>query len=83
MRRLATSFELSASDLASHLGCRHLTQLDLAVANGTLRPPAWRDPTLEALQERGLELESAYLEHLRGRGLRISEPGLDDDRSGI
>ena len=83
MRTLATSIELSASDLASHLGCRHLTQLDLAVANGSLRPPAWRDPTLEALQERGLELESAYLEHLRGRGLRISEPGLDDDRSGI
>jgi hypothetical protein len=28
---------LSASDLANHLGCRHLTILDLAAAKGELR----------------------------------------------
>ena len=83
MRNVADGIDLSASDLASHLGCRHVTQLDLAVAGGTLRPPAWRDPTLEVLQERGLELEKAYLEHLRTQGRRISEPGPGDDRSGI
>ena len=66
MRKGTDGLELSASDLASHLGCRHLTQLDLVVADGRLTPPAWRDPTLEVLQQRGLELEQLYLEHLRG-----------------
>jgi predicted RecB family nuclease len=79
MRKLATSLDLSASDLASHLGCRHLTQLDLAVADGRLRPPAWRDPALAVLQERGLELEQAYLDHLRTQGCTISEPAPDAD----
>jgi predicted RecB family nuclease len=83
MRRGTDGFELSASDLASHLGCRHLTRLDLAVAEGSLKPPAWRDPTLEVLQERGLELEKAYLEHLRAQGCRISEPGSNGDGTGL
>ena len=48
---------LSASDLANHLGCRHLTMLDMAVAKGELQPPRWRDPALEILQQRGFEHE--------------------------
>ena len=62
MRNVDDRLELSASDLASHLGCRHLTQLDLLVANGRLVPPRWRDPTLEVLQQRGLELKQLYLD---------------------
>jgi hypothetical protein len=61
----------------------HLTQLDLAVAKGTLTPPRWRDPTLAVLQERGMELEKAYLEHLRGRGYRLSEQDTDGDSAGL
>jgi hypothetical protein len=53
MRRRTDRPELSGSALASHLGCRHLTQLDLAVTGGTPTPPAWRDPILAVLQERG------------------------------
>ena len=83
MRRRTDGLELSASDLASHLGCRHLTQLDLAVAEGTLAPPAWRDPTLAVLQERGLDLEKAYLAHLRARGLSDLGADPDDDSAGI
>ena len=30
-----TGFRLSATDLANHLACRHLTSLDLAVAVGS------------------------------------------------
>jgi predicted RecB family nuclease len=82
MRKRTDGLELSASDLASHLGCHHLTQLDLAVAEGTLTPPVWRDPTLAVLQERGLELEKTYLAHLWARGRQISEPGPDDDSAG-
>ncbi len=75
MRLFDDRIQLSASDLASHLGCRHLTQLDLLVARGGLQPPTWRDPALEVLQERGLELEQLFLEQLRREGLSISEPG--------
>jgi hypothetical protein len=35
------------------------------------------------LQERGLELEKAYLEHLRAQGCRISEPGSNGDGTGL
>ena len=83
MRLAADRFQLSASDLANHLGCHHLTQLDLAVAKGNLAPPKWRDPALEVLQERGLALEQAYLGHLRSQGCRIAEPGPDEDGSAL
>jgi hypothetical protein len=78
MRKVDDRLELSASDLASHLGCRHLTQLDLLVANGRLVPPRWRDPTLEVLQQRGLELEQLYLDRLRAQGLTIAEATRND-----
>ena len=83
MRLASDRFQLSASDLANHLGCHHLTQLDLAVAKGNLAPPKWRDPALEVLQERGLALEHAYLDHLRRQGCRIAEPGPDEDGSAL
>jgi len=75
MRLFEDRIQLSASDLASHLGCRHLTQLDLLVARRGLEPPRWRDPALEVLQERGLELEQLFLEQLRRDGVWIAEPG--------
>jgi len=77
------TFWLSASDLANHLGCRHLTQLDLAVAQGTLQPPTWRDPSAAILQEIGLNLEQAYLTHLKDQGRSISEPESYGSGSGI
>ncbi|HQT55718.1 MAG TPA: hypothetical protein PKX06_19905, partial [Phenylobacterium sp.] len=53
--------QLSATDLVGHLNCRHLTDLDQAMARGTLAPPAIWDPTLEALWERGKEHEARYI----------------------
>ena len=56
---------LSASDLANHLGCRHLTQLSRQVAMGERAAPFLRpDPRLDALRERGFAHEDAYLKHL-------------------
>lgn len=81
MRMIHGEFELSASDLANHLACRHLTALDLAVAKGTINLPAWRDPMLAVLQERGLLFEEKYLSTLRNQGLHISEPGADETAS--
>jgi hypothetical protein len=66
MRRNGQNIQLSASDVVGHLACKHLTQLDRAVAEGrTQAPPPYFDPVVELLQRRGLEHEIAYVEHLR------------------
>ena len=62
---------LSATDLANHLSCRHLTQLDLRRANGDLAKPYRNDPVLEVLRQKGDDHERAYLEHLAAQGLRV------------
>ena len=73
MHRDGAVLRLSATDAANHLACRHLTQLDRAVAEGRRKAPAWRDPGLALLQERGLRHERAYVEDLRANGLRVVE----------
>lgn len=60
---------LAATDLANHLACRHVTSLDLAAARGLIEPPRWRRPGLDALRERGIAHERAYLAHLASVGL--------------
>ncbi|MBK8179273.1 MAG: hypothetical protein IPK67_10380 [Planctomycetes bacterium] len=62
---------LSATDLAKHLACHHLTELERAVAERRLDPPDWHDPALALLQERGLAHETAYVQHLRAQGLGV------------
>ena len=60
---------LSAGDLTRHLACRHVTQLDRSVIDGRREAPSQPpDPVLEVLQQRGLEHENAYLDHLRAEG---------------
>ena len=54
------------SDLAKHLGCRHLTTLDKAAAVGDLEPPTWRDSALEVLQQRGFEHEASFRARIVG-----------------
>jgi uncharacterized protein len=63
---------LSPSDLSGFLECRHRTGLDLAVATGHLPRPSWNDPIGQALRERGLEHERAYIQSLESLGLRVS-----------
>ena len=53
MKRQDGQIRLSASDLANHLACRHLTTLDLAEAKGQAKRPIWNDPALVVLRERG------------------------------
>ncbi len=62
---------LSASDLANHLSCRHLTMQDLRLAKGEIAEPSWENPHTLVLQQRGLEHERAYVESLRSKGLTI------------
>jgi predicted RecB family nuclease len=81
MRLVADLLQLSATDLANHLGCAHLSRLDLAVAEGRAERLHRRDPIVELLTERGREHEAAYLKHLRAAKLRVVEvraaPGTD------
>ena len=49
MRLTDTGLAFSASDLARHLGCRHLTTLDRSAAEGRAQKPRWDNPILEVL----------------------------------
>jgi predicted RecB family nuclease len=62
---------LSATDLAAHLNCRHLTNLEVDVAHGALRRPHYYDPSLEALWQRGELHEADYVQHLTETGLQV------------
>ena len=73
MRLVDELLRLSATDLANHLGCIHLSELNRAAAQGLVRRPRWADPLGELLRERGHEHEKAYLAHLRApRSLKHS-----------
>ncbi len=67
----AGRLQLSATDLASFLGCRHRTALEMGHAFGTREKPKYDDPQLETLFARGLDHEAAYVERLRAEGRRI------------
>ncbi len=71
VRAADTTVEMSASDLSYFLACRHRTALDLAVARGLRAAPAWVDPALLLLQQRGLEHERRYVETLRSQGREV------------
>jgi len=67
-----SDLRLAATDLANHLACRRLTELDGLVAHGRLERPAWRDPMAAVLEERGLAHEEMYLDYLRNQcGLEL------------
>ena len=74
----------SATDLAGHLSCNHLTQLDAEVARGARAKPKSWDPLLEILHKRGDLHEQAYLKHLEGAGyeiVRIVGAGLEEKQA--
>lgn len=78
MKKQQDVIHLSASDLVGHLNCRHLTALDLGVAQGTLAKPKHWDPLLEILQERGRRHEAEFIDHLRDQGFSaVAIPGVD------
>lgn len=49
MKLHGSRLRLSASDLANHLGCHHLTNLNRLVATGSLKAPPWCDPSMEVM----------------------------------
>src|SRR5258705_2658708 len=79
MKQTGDALRLSATDLANHLACRHLTSLDLSAARGERRPPDYFDPDAAILRQRGDEHEAAFLRHLEAQGRRIARPGEGPD----
>jgi uncharacterized protein len=73
MRTSGAGLEFSASDLARHGACRHLTALDLSVAKGLGAAPRYHDPLVDVLAERGLEHERRYVDTLRTQGLKVAD----------
>jgi uncharacterized protein len=71
MKRAGGSFELTATDLVGYLNCRHLSELDRAVAEEKLAKPKAFDPLLEVLRERGFRHEQSYIDHLKHAGLDV------------
>ena len=65
---------LSASDLSAHISCKHVTWLNLQLAQKKIPPPpVYENPSLEALQTRGEEFEKKYIEKLKQGGKSIAE----------
>ncbi len=75
MKLEAGALRLSATDLANHLACRHLTVLDRGVAEGRWKPPDAYRPDAAVLRERGFEHERAFLAHLERQGRTITRLG--------
>ena len=71
MKKNGGQFELSATDLVGYLNCRHLSDLDRAVAEGALLKPKVWDPFLQILWDRGAVHEQNYVEHLTQAGLEV------------
>src|SRR5215472_18116080 len=71
MKLAAGQIRLAATDLGNHLACRHLTTLDLAVAEGQRAAPDWAAPDLAVIRERGERHEREYLAHLCAKGLTV------------
>jgi len=56
---------LSATDVANHLSCRHLTILNFRPAKQEIAEPSWENPHLRVIQTAGdLDHEKAYIERL-------------------
>jgi len=70
----------SPSDLGNFVACEHLTQLDVAVAQGGLTRPSVENAFAELIQRKGAEHEQAFLDALRGAGHVVTEVGLGEAR---
>ncbi|MDV3307746.1 MAG: TM0106 family RecB-like putative nuclease, partial [Cyclobacteriaceae bacterium] len=68
MRFENDSFIYAASDLSTHVACKHASQLDRQHALKEIKRPYRDDSVLEALRQRGAEHEAAYVAFLKSQG---------------
>jgi len=75
-----STLRLSPTDLANHLACPHLTQLELRVVRGELERPYLESPYGDVIRRKGNEHEAAYLSRLEAAGTRVARmPTYDDE----
>lgn len=75
---MITPVRLTPTQVADHLACSHLTQLERQRREGLLQIDFSPDPRLDALRERGRQHEQAYVETLRHEGRSVCD--LRDER---
>jgi len=74
MKIIDTTIYLSASDLSTHMSCKHATFLNLQLARKIIpSPPVYDNPSLVALQQRGEEFEKDYISQLKNSGKTVTE----------
>jgi uncharacterized protein len=78
MKLLGTTLQISASDLANHLACRHITTLDLLAVRGEIDREFREDPRIDALKERGRRHEASYITQLKSDGLTVLQNDPDN-----
>jgi uncharacterized protein len=62
------AFIYYATDLSTHVACKHASQLDRKHALEEIKRPFRDDPVLEALKQRGIEHEAQYVQYLASQG---------------
>jgi predicted RecB family nuclease len=73
------TLRLSPTDLANHLACAHLTQLELRVQRGEFARPVVDDPYGQIIMRKGNEHEAAYLARLEASGITAARMLTYDD----
>jgi len=82
MRIQQNKLHLSATDLANHLSCPHLTNLSLSAAREEIVAPEWQAPHLVVLRQRGMDHERGYIQSLMEQGLEVVDYGSEaEDRA--
>jgi uncharacterized protein len=77
------TLQLSPTDLANHLACPHLTQLELRVQRGALTRPALADPYGDVIRAKGDAHEAAYLARLEAAGSSVVRLATYEDEAGF
>jgi predicted RecB family nuclease len=72
MQQIGKDLVLSPTDLTKHLGCPHITSLDLLKIVGKAQPAA-PDDALELIFRLGLAHEDAYLQSLIASGRTVTQ----------
>jgi uncharacterized protein len=84
MKITGTTILLSASDLSTHMSCKHATFLNLQLAQKIIpSPPVYDNPSLVALQQRGEEFEKGYINQLKESGKTVAEISRGDTKEAV
>ena len=79
MQKIEGVTVLSPSDLANHLACQHLSNLNFKTMNGGPKPPKDDDELTEILQKYGAEHEAKYLRALQTQLAEVGKSVVDLD----